>query len=738
VSAFAFGSPGLAIAAGAAVSLPILIHLLLRRRRLPVEWAAMELLREALRRVERRRRLERILLLAVRCLLVAAAGLAIAAPAIGEAVGAARRTRTLVAVIDDSAASNELVDGTTALERSVSAARAAIESLAEGDRVAVVTVSRAATTDRGPASMDRRAAADRLRSIVPTELPCDLPGALATARAILSNRESDGSRRELLVCSAFRAGSVGAMPALAQGDASVVTVATMPPAAGAANLRIASVEAERVAGAGSGVAGSVLVTVARDRGDASVEATVRVTGPTLTAPAERRVTLAAGERERTLQVTVSERPADASGAPRRAVTAELSADAQPVDDRRSTVLAPVERLRATVVDRRTFDASGGIDRLSPGDWVARALAPGDAPEIDVAQVDPSALDARTIAGADAVILLQPRQASTAQWQALAGFVARGGMLAVAPSADQRAQPWTAPFAEAFGIPWKFDLEARDLDPAVALAPEMPPLGMLAPLAGEFPQLAPAVEAFRALRVDASMDAAAAQATLRDGTPFLLSWRPADARGSVVVLAAAIDLAWTTLPLKPLMVPMWQELVAEGRRRASAAHVAAVGSRPRIDGAGVVELRPVAADGSSLPGARAIPVGAGGRIAAPLERNGLHEEIDGSGTVRGMLAVVPDAQACSVAPVDADRVRAWLSSAGEFRWVGDGEGGTSGPAAAAGSVFRAVTSLAPWFFGAALALALLESLLARRFSHATRPAAAMPQHAPVRVAAGGAA
>jgi multisubunit Na+/H+ antiporter MnhB subunit len=106
MSAFAFGSPGLALAAGAAVAVPVAIHLLLRRRRLPVEWAAMELLREAIRRVERRRRLERLLLLAVRCMVVAAAGLAIAAPFIGDSATGSRATRSLVVVVDDSCASN--------------------------------------------------------------------------------------------------------------------------------------------------------------------------------------------------------------------------------------------------------------------------------------------------------------------------------------------------------------------------------------------------------------------------------------------------------------------------------------------------------------------------------------------------------------------------------------------------------------------------------------------------------
>jgi len=168
VSAFAFASPGLAVAAGAAVAVPIAIHLLLRRRRLPVEWAAKELLREAIRRVERRRRLERLLLLAVRCLVVACAGLAIAAPFVGEASSGGRASRSLVVVVDDSCASNERLAGGTAFERSVAAARAAIESLGASDRVALVTTTRAGSASREAASLDHRGAMQRLSSIAPT------------------------------------------------------------------------------------------------------------------------------------------------------------------------------------------------------------------------------------------------------------------------------------------------------------------------------------------------------------------------------------------------------------------------------------------------------------------------------------------------------------------------------------------------------------------------------------------
>ena len=63
-----------------AAAIPILIHFLFRRRRPPIDWAAMEILLAALRRQERRLRLEQLLLLAARCLLFAVAGLALARP----------------------------------------------------------------------------------------------------------------------------------------------------------------------------------------------------------------------------------------------------------------------------------------------------------------------------------------------------------------------------------------------------------------------------------------------------------------------------------------------------------------------------------------------------------------------------------------------------------------------------------------------------------------------------------
>ena len=135
----------------------------------------------------------------------------------------------------------------------------------------------------------------------------------------------------------------------------------------------------------------------------------------------------------------------------------------------------------------------------------------------------------------------------------------------------------------------------------------------------------------------------------------------------------------------------------------------------------------------------VPVGAGGKTSMPLERSGLLEMVDAGGRPQGMLAAVIDGSVTSVAPVDQERVRGWLASAGAFSWIGDaGNAGTSSQPMAAPPSARSNSSLAPGLFAAALMLAVVEAFLARRFSHAVKSGAALrnPAHDVPRVASGG--
>src|SRR6201984_3736861 len=70
-----FLRPEFVAAGGALVSSPIIIHLINRMRFKRIRWAAMEFLLKAQKRNRRRLIIEQLILLALRCLLVALVGL---------------------------------------------------------------------------------------------------------------------------------------------------------------------------------------------------------------------------------------------------------------------------------------------------------------------------------------------------------------------------------------------------------------------------------------------------------------------------------------------------------------------------------------------------------------------------------------------------------------------------------------------------------------------------------------
>src|SRR5688500_5859978 len=70
-----FANPGFLVAGGAAVSAPIIIHLINRMRFKRLRWAAMEFLLKAQKKTRKRLIIEQLLLLAMRCFLIFLIGL---------------------------------------------------------------------------------------------------------------------------------------------------------------------------------------------------------------------------------------------------------------------------------------------------------------------------------------------------------------------------------------------------------------------------------------------------------------------------------------------------------------------------------------------------------------------------------------------------------------------------------------------------------------------------------------
>src|ERR1041385_1430375 len=122
----------------AAVSVPIIIHLLNRRKFQKVVWAAMRFLNISVEQNQRRMRIEDLILLALRCLLLALLALALARPALKTASGDFfGQSKVTGAIILDNSSSMGMSDGTmTRFEKAKKAAEQALETMPAGSATA--------------------------------------------------------------------------------------------------------------------------------------------------------------------------------------------------------------------------------------------------------------------------------------------------------------------------------------------------------------------------------------------------------------------------------------------------------------------------------------------------------------------------------------------------------------------------------------------------------------------------
>lgn len=694
-----FVSTGLAIAGLAAAAVPIIIHLLLRRRRVPVEWAAFDLLREAMRRHRRRSRLERLLLLAVRTLLLAALGAALAQPLIGDRI-VTIGPRTVHVILDDgivSAITDE--DGVTALERHVEAVRREVDALAPGDRVSVVLAGRPVRRLVDPPTTDHASAMRAIEGLPPREGGTDLARSL---EVVADGLEASGTH-EILVVSDFRSGSVDETtrsPSFRTGgvDASPprIRIAT-PDQSPASSVRVENIEVAPAPRSLAGVEGSRLVRVdLRRSGETpAVGGTVRISGDAVVAEESRAIDWPAGVRELTVEFQVN---ADDDGGELIATVETMGgADDLGLDDTGRTIVAGRRPTRVLVLDRDDYGGSNRVDRWRGADWVAGALRPTDegplAESIVIDRVDPATVDARDLLDAGLVVVGRPDLIPEAFHQTLADWTGSGGVVVLLPPGAETVRPWATPILDAMSIDWSAALESVPVEPARRLAAEQPRSPITRLLEAELPGLAPVVSIERRLPV---ADVADADRVLVDdaGDPVLLQ-APVGA-GRLVFFTVAPELSWTDLPVRPLMVPLVQEIARQGEALAARDRDGVVGGTlPATSLADAVEI--------TLPDGRRVPFDAG----VVLERSGVIELHDLADRLIERRAVNADVEAALVEPTTTDLVRSWFEPAGTIDVIaGDAvESEAAGPS----------SNVASWLIAVVLGLALIETALARWFT-----------------------
>lgn len=197
-----FGNIGLLIGMALGV-IPIIIHLINRRRAKLLRFAAIEFLLLSDKRLARRLKLKQILVLALRVLLIAALAFALAKPYIEPdvAVGPDVSEPGAVVLLIDDSASMLAVDkgGETRLARAIGTARALIEDGGPRTSFAVVAMGSPARLLTPGLTYDHAEASRALEKVAPMSRGADLQGALKEAGRILS--ESGERRRSVIALS---------------------------------------------------------------------------------------------------------------------------------------------------------------------------------------------------------------------------------------------------------------------------------------------------------------------------------------------------------------------------------------------------------------------------------------------------------------------------------------------------------------------------------------------------------
>jgi len=734
--------PAIAVAGALAVAIPILIHLLLRRRRKPVMWGAMKFLLEAYRQQRRRLRLEQFLLLAARCLVILLAATAIARPLFeGASALGAGAARTVYILLDDSVASGARNGEGTALDAHKAAAGALLSSLAPADRVALVTLAGPAEPVVMPASSDVPAVRSIIDRLEPADSAADLAGALQRVRADIAAREDATQRSaQIVILSEFLTGSADTSRPLSQslaGVEGVALLATPPRAQAPTNVQVLSIEPLRpvlIAGEPASLGGGQVRVRLRRTGEGVSQSAVtslrlRFEGESagaLAPAAQARVQWSPGQTETTatLQIDPERAGSPASSA---VLVAEIDRDDLEADNTRRRPLPTRDAISVGVVARASFGRAPSVDRLTPAQWLRMALRPTTIAPIDVRDIEPTAIDPASIAGLDALLIPRPDLVDAGAWRRLRRFADAGGLIVVFPPADTRVHLWADEMVGAFGLDWRIAREARTLE-TQTLSEETPDTPLFALLSGELVDLLRPVRVERALPIESVVADAGALLRLSAGPPWIAVATPgaaevaeddagadwSEGRGRIIYVASAPTLAWTNLPAMPLMVPLVQELVRQGVGGGADARAVVAGAAPEAPSRAVV-LEAVRESG------RSVPVDRTGRAAEPLRSAGVFRALDEAGGVRGVLAVNPDADGARTDAQARSTVESWLAGtgveAGSVRWLEPDRLAAEQAGALASSQQRSGLSL--WLFAAALAVAGLEVLLARWFSHAKR-------------------
>ncbi|MBH23887.1 MAG: hypothetical protein CMH57_05405 [Myxococcales bacterium] len=657
-----------------AAALPIVIHLINRRRAVRRKFPAIEFLLRSQKRLARRLKVRQLVLLALRVAALLLIPLAMARPYLISDSGtteADRMPTAIVFVVDDSASMG--YNGRAVWDRAVSAVDDIISELRPWDRVALVYASD--WPSGAPLGEDtpipeltdaHNDVSTALSKAIPSERGTDLARALRTGAEILA--ASDQPRRKLILVSDLQKSGLDPTDLPVDGLGIPVEVVDVRDAPAQANLAIVGANYEQQS-AGARPEFSISATVANhsDQDASGVEVHLVIDGEDV---ASGLVDVPAGKTAAQL----FNHTFDRKGLHRAELRLARGADALEADNVYFLPIHLAQRVRVLMVngDPRSVHYQ---DELY---YMERALYPGKGstssiiPEIT--GID--GLASYTFADYDVVLLANVEKLPRASVRELVDFVKAGGGLLFIAGDNVNPEVYNNLFGELLPKPIRsIKLLARQDDPDAPLKiTRMGQMDTTHPVFKVFDlpggETIQAVSVYSYLLLEPTPSGESRiLLSYTDGAPALLERELGEGRSAL--LTTTVDRDWSDLPIKTAFLPLRRRLVRYLARRSTSAEASerVVAAKVALDaaalGRGRIEVR-------DPEGGRIVPAPESTAPDAPLTfipRTTGHYRVmrvpdapdaEPSEIVEMAFAVNVAAPEANLAPYPADELSALLS------------------------------------------------------------------------------